>query len=376
MEPQAKRRPGREISFSELQSLSYAIAHFPPRTPLRWQMISEYVKSMANSRDTILYGINGSERRFDCSHADCQVASNLLGSDIPEVRDFLGPFFRGSDSKSFMPVILLPPVSQCCGNNLLIRNRPFHARVYTTHGTDIAAVFTGECKSPNCRKRYYYSYMESVCSGQAERYYYSLMELNQPYFQVTSKTVFSIDYLEDVSLNLEISWASFESRAKVHNEKFSLVDRRKFESIAQHLRMSDEPGEPWLLYDQRLVEGWFIWKVVLYFDSRKCLLSVGFSNFFSSTSHCIDLESMCSMVWQDILSSPNEWIHHSYTVNGCKEGYVTIDGLEKVTCTICAAPKEKRKLPHGFPNIIQCCHNSLMMGGKFAKASKSPLILH
>ena len=148
----------------------------------------------------------------------------------------------------------------------------------------------------------------------------------KPYFQVTSKTVFSIDYLVDVSLNLEISWASFESRAKVYNEKFSLVDRRKLESIAQHLRMSDEPGEPWLLYDQRLVEGWFIWKVVLYFDSRRCLSSVGFSNFFSSTSHRIDLESMCSIVWQDILSSPNEWIHHSCTVKGCKEGYVTIDG--------------------------------------------------
>lgn len=56
-------------------------------------------------------------------------------------------------------------------------------------------------------------------------------------------------------------------------------------------------------------------------------------------------------------------------MKGCKEGYVTIDGLEKVTRTICAAPKEKLKLPPGFPNIIQCCHNSPMMGGRFAKAS-------
>ena len=325
---------------------------------------------MAKSRDPTLYDINGSGRRFDCSHTDCKFVANLLGSAIPDVGDFLGPFFQGSDTKDFLPVILLPPVSQCCGNHLLIRNSPSHARVYTTHGTDIAAVFTGECKSRSCPKRYHYSYIEDSSSSETERYYYSLMELKQPYFQVTSKTVFSIDYLEDVSLNLEISWASFESRAKIYNEMFSLVDRRKLASVAQHLRMSNEAGdrEPWLLYDQRLVEGWFVWKVVSYFDSSRCLSSTGFSSFFS-TSHRIDLEGMCSMAWQHILSSPNERIHHSCTVKGCKEGYVTIDGLEKVTRTICAAPKEKLKLPPGFPNIIQCCHNSPMMGGRFAKAS-------
>ena len=120
MEPQAKRRPGREISFSELQSLSYAIAHFPPCTPNRWELISEYVKSMANSRDSVLYDISGSGKRFDCSHTDCQFIARLLGSDIPDVGDFLDPFFRGSDTKGFMSVILLPPVSQCCGSNLLI----------------------------------------------------------------------------------------------------------------------------------------------------------------------------------------------------------------------------------------------------------------
>ena len=41
-----------------------------------------------------------------------------------------------------------------------------------------------------------------------------------------------------------------------------------------------------------------------------------------------------------------------------------------MTRAICAAPREKLKLPPGFPNIIQCCHNSPILGGKFAKASK------
>jgi len=88
--------------------------------------------------------------------------------------------------------------------------------VYTTHGTDIAAVFTGECRNPNCRMHHHYSYTETGCTGQTERYYYSLAKFGQPYFQLTSKTIFAIDFLEDVSLNLEISWASFESRAKIY----------------------------------------------------------------------------------------------------------------------------------------------------------------
>jgi len=63
---------------------------------------------------------------------------------------------------------------------------------------------------------HHYSYTETGCTGQTERYYYSLAKFGQPYFQLTSKTIFAIDFLEDVSLNLEISWASFESRAKIY----------------------------------------------------------------------------------------------------------------------------------------------------------------
>ncbi len=284
---------------------------------------------MANPRDMLLYDINTSGSRFDRSHTDCQIVVSLLESDMPDVPDFLGPFFRSSDAKGFMPVILLPPVSQCCGCNLLIRNRPTHARVYTTHGTDIAAVFTGECRSSECRKRYHYSYIESGPSSDTERYYYCLKELKQPYFQLTSKTIFSVDFLEDVSLNLEISWVSFESRAKVYNEKFARSDGVKLAAVAEHFNLSYETTDPWLLNQQRLEEGWFIWKV-MYFDSKGCLSSTGFRSTFSS-SHRIDLEGMCSKAWEHIVSTPNEWIYHSCQVKGCKEGYLTIDGLEKVT---------------------------------------------
>lgn len=106
------------------------------------------------------------------------------------------------------------------------------------------------------------------------------------------------------------------------------------------------------------------------FDSQGCLSSTDFTNIFSSTSHRINVEVMCSMAWEHISSSPNKWIYHGCKIKGCKEGYVTTDGPEKVTSAICVAPREKLKLPPGFPNIIQCCHSSPILGGNFAKVSK------
>ncbi len=142
-----------------------------------------YVTRMDNPRDMLLYDINASGRRFDLSHTDCQIVVSLLGSDMSDLVDFLGPSFRGSDAQGFMPVILLPPVSQCCGYNLLIHNRPSHARVYTTHGTDIARVFTRECRNSDCQKHYHYSYMESGSSSDTKRYHYSFKDLSSPTFK-------------------------------------------------------------------------------------------------------------------------------------------------------------------------------------------------
>lgn len=114
-----------------------------------------------------------------------------------------------------------------------------------------------------------------------------------------------------------------------------------------------------------------MYKIIKYYEQKGCLSTTKFvARFFSSassSSHRIDVESLCGMVWQEIMTNLNPWISHECDVKGCSEGYVTIDGLEKVSRTICAAPKEKLKLPPGLPNIVQCCQNT---GGKHAKASK------
>ena len=375
--PPLKRKAGIKISFSELQSLSYAVSHFPSQIPKRWHLVAEYVHKEASRASTpcdstMLFEINGpAERKFESTHSDCQFVFDLLKDDLPEVPKYANPFYSNTDSAGFMSVVLLPSVSQCCGHNLLIRNRPSHTRVYTTHGTEVGALFSGECRM--CKTRYMYSFYEKPHgpSGDAERFY--LPPLERQYFQLSSKTVFSVELFHEVTLNLEISWASFESRAKVYNARFGQRDAIKLEEIVHHFRLSDTE-KPWLMNDQRLEETWFLFTIVNYYHQREQQSAVKFdAKHFSvsaNSSHRIDIEGLCEKVCQAISDDKNPWIEHSCDVKGCKEGYVTIDGLEKVSRTICAAPRERLKLPPGLPNIIQCCHNTPALGGKHSSASK------
>ena len=56
-------------------------------------------------------------------------------------------------------------------------------------------------------------------------------------------------------------------------------------------------------------------------------------------------------------------------VPGCSEGYISVDGLEKVCRTMCATPKEKIHASKEG-NFIKCCTNTPTLGGKSQKASK------
>lgn len=66
----------------------------------------------------------------------------------------------------------------------------------------------------------------------------------------------------------------------------------------------------------------------------------------------------------------NKWIHRSCEVPGCTEGYINVDGLEKVCRPMCAAPKEKLRVNKGEGNFVKCCTNTPTLGGKSQKASK------
>ena len=79
---------------------------------------------------------------------------------------------------------------------------------------------------------------------------------------------------------------------------------------------------------------------------------------------------MCEKMWVDICLSKNKWISHKCKRPGCAEGYVTVDGNEFLKRSKCAAPIEKIKARKDLPNVILCCTNSPLPGGKHQIASK------
>ena len=53
---------------------------------------------------------------------------------------------------------------------------------------------------------------------------------------------------------------------------------------------------------------------------------------------------------------------HKCKVKGCAEGYVTVDGNEKLRRPMCAAPRSRIQIRRDLPTIVQCCTNYPVLG--------------
>ena len=152
-------------------------------------------------------------------------------------------------------------------------------------------------------------------------YYLASTRNLQDYFQVSSRTVFSVALLQcrvpPLSLmGNSVQWALWSAIFW------------EFKGVHQPFKRCDRAADVWKLNEQRVEEAWFLWKCVSIFD--KCTHHIDSSLLYSQTSHHLDIESFCENAWDTIVEIGNEWIHHSCPVKGCSEGYVTVDGIEKV----------------------------------------------
>ena len=116
-------------------------------------------------------------------------------------------------------------------------------------------------------------------------------------------------------------------------------------------------------------ECYFLWKTINLFRKNGSLY------LFNVKQADVDgkrrsLEEICLESWKLICNLQNKWIHHRCEVPDCIEGYISVDGLEKVCRLMCAAPKEKLVVNKGEGNFIKCCTNTPTLGGKSQKASK------
>lgn len=167
----AKRGKSFSIGYEELGTLCMAAKHVPERTPNRMNLIATLVNEGSRGvlKENFLSVIIGNSDDlnhsvFDGSASSCKDTLSTLLSNYKDIFDFSESNFEEilychSDKTALKPFILLPPVRKCCGDFLLIRNRPSFPLVYTCNGTGIGALFNGECRK-SCGKKFSYSYYQ------------------------------------------------------------------------------------------------------------------------------------------------------------------------------------------------------------------------
>jgi hypothetical protein len=188
-----------------------------------------------------------------------------------------------SDTSALKQLILIPPIKMCCGAATLIRNRPSFPLVYTTRGTFVAAAFIAECR--HCTKKYHLSYYEEEVQDNKGRFYYSLEGVT--YFQVTSQTIFEVALMENITNNISISAASFESRARVYNENFRKVDQDRLRQLTTFGRNATDKDHPWRLTEKRVEDAWFLFSLLLFYEARGLLKATNFATDKGVSQRCV-----------------------------------------------------------------------------------------
>lgn len=67
---------------------------------------------------------------------------------------------------------------------------------------------------------------------------------------------------------------------------------------------------------------------------------------------------------------PNKWLKHTCQVQGCVQGYVTIDRNEKIHRPKCTACNEYIASGASVPNLINCCSETPIFGKDHLKPEK------
>ncbi len=387
-----------EISLPQLQSYLFAIEQIPPFTPKRWDLISECVTKLCTSSDKIpqptIQGPSSGEEGDFCEklHSPASVKLVVNGGGRPFVpnpkccQDLFAMLLQGESGytrkelethaaevlyheegiRSLKPIVLLPPIHDCCSSPLKFDPRPSCPLIYTTSGTSVGAVFHGKCRK--CGRSYYYSYWEMRDGeGATQRYYYDPISNPQEYFQYSSSSLFEVRYLNDITNNIVFSAVTFQSRAEVYYSNNRVRDK----SYLQYMeKFKCSKTQEWSPSAKRIEECWFLWCIVNIYSELNVLSTTNLYAEYTSNGKRRNIEMLCEELCNILNTMPNKWALHRCTVKGCAEGYVTIDGNEKLRRPICAAPKSRVQLRPDLPTVVQCCTNYPVHGSKSQTASR------
>ena len=121
------------VTFLQLTALVHAYKHFPANVPKQWQLVSQLVERCSSSESwkssscspTFYVGVGTTTVNFDVSPDHCrrmcrdlEVHHRPLFSITEQQAQIL---FTDASKNAFKSIVLLPPISTCCGRNLFIR---------------------------------------------------------------------------------------------------------------------------------------------------------------------------------------------------------------------------------------------------------------
>lgn len=369
------------LSYIQLAALLFALNYFPEALPKRWEAIAVYVGlcSQLLSETACRGGTSisvevvdraGDEQvrkktrqNFSGSSKECKQVANIINdvkyADVCSSTEFFyKPLLSNPDITSpLKPIILVPPVLQCCELRLAIRNRPSFPLVFTKAGTYIAASYHGQCQK--CGTSYYPSFY----GNGEEQILYNFEQLKS--LQISAQTAFAIDYLDNVTNQLSICSSTFESIAELYTISNMDMDNDRLSNLVDFGRVSSSTDIPWKLNPQRLEEAWFIHRIGLFYRG---VLNV---NMHTELHNCRrKVEKLCKEVYDIIVKESPKWIKHACFVPGCSERFAMLDGNEKLTRTMCSAPKCKVKIPKTGISVMSVCPNTPQLGGNRHKALK------
>ena len=191
--------------------------------------------------------------------------------------------------------MFLPTELECteCHGALDTDYRPSFVKVYTGEGVRNATSFHKKCKQ--CCIQYYESYS---CKGSTVTYTEGCVQ--DKYILMSSKTAFETLYLRTISDLIEVAAVTFTSAA----ESYGVTHNMTFEK-------------------QRLEDAYFIYRLIQ--SSGNLVITR------NPTSCRLDVEQACKEYLDALHLNSNEFIDHSCSVNGCAQGFVVADGIEKVS---------------------------------------------
>lgn len=371
------------VDIFTINHLSYALQHFPERTPKRWDLISRYVaeKEVASSGSSptpkfpIGEACASSElSEFISTPDSCKELAHLLEQLHPAMltlhENLTEPFFKDGEKNAFKPIVLVPHHSQCvkCKDILRLKNQSFPL-IYTTTGCLVGILFSGYCNK--CHATYYPSYC-ITSKDDNQRFFFDPDDCT--YFHISRNTVFEKALLSDINNNILYSHASFESRADVYNANFREKNNEHLKHFEEHFKRQrrEQTRDFWKLTAERLEEVWFMWEIVSFYKEIGDLENTNLmtDSDYLQPGHRRDIDRLCSDAMEVIFKQENRAIHHTCSVTGCKEGFIMIDGIEKIRRPQCAAPKTAIKLAKSMPKVISCCPNTPQIGNQSRKPSK------